>query len=155
MVPQFDQQVQDAEQIKLLVIFHYVLAGFTALMACIPIIHMVMGLAMVSGKIPMGPPSSGTGPAATDVTWMGWLFVIIGGMAVLIGWTMAILMFFAGKSLSERRRYNFVFVMACIGCLSVPLGTALGVFTIIVIQRSSVKALFENGGLRGLGSGAS
>jgi hypothetical protein len=32
--------------------------------------------------------------------------------------------------------------MACVACLSVPLGTVLGVFTIIVLMRPSVKALF-------------
>jgi hypothetical protein len=34
-------------------------------------------------------------------------------------------------------------VIAIITCLSVPLGTALGVFTLIVLARPSVKQLFE------------
>lgn len=38
---------------------------------------------------------------------------------------------------------TFVFVMACVQCANVPFGTALGVFTILVLQRPSVKALFE------------
>jgi hypothetical protein len=124
-----------------LVVFHYVLAGLMALMSCIPIIHLVMGLAMVSGKIPMGSPPTGPGPP--DMTWMGWIFVVVGALAILGGWTVAVLTFFAGKALSARRSWTFVFVMACVQCLWVPVGTALGVFTIIVLQRPSVKALFD------------
>jgi len=33
-------------------------------------------------------------------------------------------------------------VMACVECLFIPFGTILGVFTIIVLLRESVKALF-------------
>jgi hypothetical protein len=33
--------------------------------------------------------------------------------------------------------------MAAIACLFMPLGTILGVFTIIVLIRPNVKALFE------------
>jgi hypothetical protein len=35
-----------------------------------------------------------------------------------------------------------VLVAACLAIPNVPLGTALGVFAIIVLQRPSVKALF-------------
>lgn len=49
---------------------------------------------------------------------------------------------FAGRSLSRRRHYVFCLVAAGLACLSFPLGTALGVFTFMVLQRPSVKALF-------------
>jgi hypothetical protein len=32
--------------------------------------------------------------------------------------------------------------MACIECLFIPFGTILGVFTVVVLSRESVKALF-------------
>jgi hypothetical protein len=35
------------------------------------------------------------------------------------------------------------FVAACLTCVNVPLGTALGVFTIIVLNRASVKAMYH------------
>jgi hypothetical protein len=34
------------------------------------------------------------------------------------------------------------FVTACLSCMNVPIGTALGVFAILVLNRPSVKALF-------------
>ncbi|MGB6222464.1 hypothetical protein [Haloferula sp.] len=151
MVPQFDQQVKDAEQIRLLVIFHYVLAGLMAVSSCLPIIHLVIGWAIVSGKLPMPPPSSGSGAPPIDPVWMGWFFVVFAGVFILVGWAVAILVFLAGRSLSARRNWTFVFVVSCVQCLWVPLGTALGVFTLVVLQRPAVKALFGDQ-VRGGGS---
>jgi hypothetical protein len=48
-----------------------------------------------------------------------------------------------GRSLALRKRYSFVFVMACVECLFIPFGTVLGVFTIIVLSRESVRALLS------------
>jgi hypothetical protein len=39
--------------------------------------------------------------------------------------------------------------MACIICLSIPFGTVLGVFTIIVLNRPTVKARFDGQQLGG------
>jgi hypothetical protein len=39
---------------------------------------------------------------------------------------------------------GFSFILACIECLSMPFGTILGVFTIIILSKDSVKALYEN-----------
>lgn len=141
MVPQHDQGLRDAEHIRLLVVFHYVVAGLMGLTACIPILHLVMGTMLVNGAIPMGTPPSGSGPAP-DPAMLGWIFVAVASVIILAGWTLAVLVFFAGRKLSERRNWTFVFVVACVQCLWMPIGTTLGVFTIIVLQRPSVKGLF-------------
>ena len=51
-------------------------------------------------------------------------------------------MFLVGRGLAQRKRYMFCLVVACVECLFMPFGTVLGVFTIIVLSRDSVKALF-------------
>ena len=68
--------------------------------------------------------------------------------AVLLGVTIlgavfAFVLALAGRSLSRRKHYWFAFVVACIECIFVPFGTILGVFTIIVLSRQSVKTLFS------------
>jgi hypothetical protein len=137
---------RDDEHLNLLSILHYVLAGISALFSCFPIIHVAMGILFV-----VAPPSSkGGGPPPQA---FGWIFIIIGSSIILFGWTLAALIFFAGRSLSQRRRYMFCFVIACVMLLSFPFGTALGVFTIIVLQRPSVKDLFATASA--LESGAS
>ena len=53
-----------------------------------------------------------------------------------------------GRSLATRKRYRLCFVMACIELLNFPVGTILGIFTIIVLQRPGVRDLFLSDGQR-------
>jgi hypothetical protein len=46
-------------------------------------------------------------------------------------------------SLGTRRRRTLCLVTAGLTCASFPLGTALGIFTFIVLSRPTVKTLFE------------
>ncbi len=124
---------QDLEQLKLLAIFHYVAAGMAALVACIPIMHFVMGLALATGAL--GDSDPGTRPVGFGIMAFAAFFIVA-------GWTFAALVAFAGRSLQTRRRYTYCLVMAGIECIFMPVGTVLGVFTIIVLVRDSVKALF-------------
>ena len=60
----------------------------------------------------------------------------------LIGQAIAVCMILAGRFIARRKRYWFIFIMACIECALFPFGTVLGVFTIITLSRESVKTLF-------------
>jgi hypothetical protein len=68
---------------------------------------------------------------------------VLGLVLFLIGIAMAISILVAGRSLALRKRYSFAFVMACVECLFIPFGTILGVFTIVVLSRESVRGLFS------------
>jgi hypothetical protein len=46
-VPPSQQQILDNEHLRLLSIFHYVNGGILAFFACIPMIHVVLGLVMI------------------------------------------------------------------------------------------------------------
>lgn len=124
---------REEEHLNLLALFHFILGGLTAFGACIPFIHLGLGLAMVGGAFPEqnGPP-----PA------IGWLFVVFGTFAILIGWTLAILMIAAGRRLKARRSRTFCFVVAALCCTMMPFGTVLGIFTILVLSKEPVKAMF-------------
>jgi len=125
---------QDAEHLRLLSIFHYVVGGLTAFVACIPIIHLAIGLAMLLGAF----PDNDAPPAI-----VGLFFVVIAGCFILAGWSLAICLLLAGGYLKSRKHYSFCLVIAGISCMLMPFGTVLGVFTIIVLMRPSVKEMFE------------
>jgi hypothetical protein len=131
------QQILDTEHLRLLSIFHYVMASISALFACIPIIHLVLGLLMI-----VAPHVFGHG-SEQPPAFVGWLFVILGGSVILLGWTFAALIAIAGRCIARRTHYTYCFVVACLECLSIPFGTVLGVFTILVLNRTSVKGLFH------------
>jgi hypothetical protein len=134
--PPTQQQILDDEHLRLLSIFYYVKGGISALFACIPIIHVVLGLVFI-----FAPHVFGHGNDRPPA-FVGLLLVILGSFLILFGWTFAILVLIAGRCLGRRKHYTFCLVVACVEYLSVPFGTVLGVFTILVLNRQSVKELF-------------
>ena len=129
---------QDLEHLRLLSIFHYVMAGLSALMGCVPIIHMGIGLMIVFSPDTMSGGRGAAGPPPA----FGWFFIFFSGAMILFGWTLAVCSFLSARSLTRRTRYMFCIVVAGVQCLLMPVGTVLGVFTIIVLNRPSVKARF-------------
>ena len=75
--------------------------------------------------------------------FLGWILAVLGFLLFAIGIAMAICILIAGRSLALSKRYLFAMVMACIECLFIPFGTILGVFTIVVPSRESVRELFS------------
>lgn len=129
---------QDFEHLRLLSIFHYVVAGLTALFACFPIIHLVVGLVMV-----FTPDKLATSEGELPPAFIGWFFILLAGCFILTGLTLAVFMAIAGHYLSQHKHHLFCMVVAAIECIFMPFGTVLGVFTLIVLMRNSVKELFS------------
>ena len=131
-------EADDAQHLRLLAIFHYVVGGLTGLLACLPLLHVAIGLAMI-----YAPHSFSNKPGDEPPAFVGWLFAGFGSALVLTGWAFAVCVLFGGRFIAKRQRYWFVFVLACIQCAMFPFGTVLGVFTIVVLSRPSVKSLFQ------------
>jgi hypothetical protein len=135
MIQQYDL---DLQHLKALSICHYVLGGLTAVFSSIFLIHVGMGIMLITSPSTM---SGGGGPPPPP--FMGWMFLMIGSGAVLVGWTFSALVITAGRFLARRKHHLFCLIVAGVSCAWVPLGTALGVFTLIVLLRPSVKELFQ------------
>jgi hypothetical protein len=129
---------KDQEHLRLLSIFHYVYGGLLGLSACIPIVYVILGIVIASGAFPT-PPDQQAVPLLA-----GWAFILIGGLFIVVGWTIAGMTLYAGHCLARRQHYTLCFVVACIECLFIPQGTVLGIFTLLVLMRATVKPLFES-----------
>jgi hypothetical protein len=127
----------DAEHLRLLAIFHYVLGALTGLFACFPLIHVAVGAVMLVA--PEALDSHGNGPPRL----FGLFFLLIGGAFVLVGWTIAGAMIYAGRCLAKRKHHVFCILVVGMNCLMMPLGTILGVFSFIVLLRPGVKEQFD------------
>jgi hypothetical protein len=125
---------QDQQHLDLLGVFHYVVAALMALFSLFPLIHLALGVAMVTGKLEPTDPGAAI---------MGWFFIVFAAAFILCGLTMAALTALAGRYLRQRRRYTFCLVIAAIECLFMPFGTVLGVFTLIVLARNGVRDGFS------------
>jgi hypothetical protein len=71
------------------------------------------------------------------------MFALIGGAFVLCGWALAACIFAAGRAIAARKRHMFCIVVAALNCTLFPFGTALGVLSILVLSRPTVKAMFQ------------
>ena len=135
MNPQMNMN-NDRQHLKLLSIFHYIVGGILAFFFLFPLIHFTIGLLIITESISVH--SSGNLPPQAA----GYFFAVVGGLFFILGEVFAIATIVSGRFLKRRQRYWFSFVKACILCLFTPLGTILGVFTIIVLSRQSVKELY-------------
>ena len=127
---------QDEDQLRLLSIFHYVVGGMAGLFALFPIFHLVFGLVFIFA------PGEFKGNGEPPPAFLGWIFVIFAAVFITIGWVFAAFVLTAGRFLAKRRHYMFCLVMGGVESIFMPFGTILGVFTISVLMRESVKQLF-------------
>jgi hypothetical protein len=74
---------------------------------------------------------------------VGWIHTVLATVFILLGWSIAVCIVLAGRYLSRRKHYLFCLIMARSECLFFPFGTVLGVFTIMILVRESVKTLFR------------
>lgn len=100
---------QDGEHLRLLSIFHYVVGGITGLFACFPFIHLVVGIALVTGMFPVRPGQEGM-----DVIG-DWIFICVASFLILLGWTLAVAILVAGRFLTRRTHYTYCLAVGGIG----------------------------------------
>jgi hypothetical protein len=130
---------KDLEHLKLLVTFHYIAAAITAVYSSFPLIHVFIGLMFMLN--PHG--FAGDARQAFPARMFGLIFFVIGGAIVLFGWTLAAVTAYAGRCITRREKYTFCLIAAGLNCIHMPVGTILGVFTLIVLTRDSVRQLFK------------
>ena len=134
---------EDGRHLDLLADFHFVVAGIGGLCSLFPLVHVFLGIAMIQGKFP------GSQDPPEEMRFVGWPLVVIGSLVILFGLSMAGCLVYAGTCLRRRRHHTFCLVMAALACLWVPLGTILGVFTLVVLLKEGVRAEFLVGDRRG------
>jgi hypothetical protein len=129
---------EDEGHLNTLAICHFIYGGLVGLGGLFGIIYVALGLFMAAGSMGASGGAGGPPPAA-----VGGILAAIGGFITLFLWALAGCVVYSGLSLRRRRRRVFSIVVACFCCMNIPLGTALGVFTLLVLARESVKRLYE------------
>lgn len=123
---------EDEEHLRLLSVAYIVVGVLTALFGLFPLIHVGVGIGLLMG----------IGNADVEARLVGAVFAGGGLMAISLFWAVAIGMFMAAGRLRSCRDYTFCLVVAAVSCAFAPIGTVLGILTIIVLMRPSVKAAF-------------
>ena len=129
---------KQAEHLNLLAIFHYVLGGIFAFSALFPLIYFIIGIVFVIG----GNQGMFDGDEKAGIL-VGWIFLVIGIVGFLVGLIVATAVILSGTFLKKRIHYIYSMVTACVLCMFMPLGTILGIFTLVVLLDADSKTLYD------------
>jgi hypothetical protein len=143
---------QDVEHLRILSIFYYVFAGFWVIPFLYGIFYTVIGL--VFGGIFMSidaPVKPGEPKPEVVGGLIGGMFALIGLGISALSAAVAFVLYKTGRNLAGHNAYTFCVVIAVITCFMFPFGTALGVFSLVVLTRDSVKGLFQGADAGGYG----
>ncbi|MEA3210769.1 MAG: hypothetical protein QOE70_3826 [Chthoniobacter sp.] len=136
-----DQRVVDQEHLKLLAIFHYVVAGLAFAMIGFLVLHfMMMRMFFDNPEMWKDMPNP---PPHQFFAMFKWLYLIMGSFMIFY----AIGNLLSGLWIRAKKNRMFSLVMAGLNCIQIPFGTVLGVFTIVVLVRDSVRELYEGSGV--------
>lgn len=130
-------QARDASDLRLVSILMYVHAGLQGLVLLLLAAFLVFGIHHESLK-------NHAGQAARD-TAAGQAIIVVLAALIAISLAVLVLKCVAARYLTKRRGHTLCMVAAVITCLDVPIGTGIGVYALVVLQRPSVKALFGAG----------
>ena len=132
-----DSTQRDNGHLKILAIFYYIFSAISALLIILGILYLLF----VPGPIqnPNDAAEVASAQAADPIIYGVGSGLIIGG---IIG---ALLYFFTARGLATYRYRGLVILVAILSLFSFLLGTILGVFTLVVITRPSVKGRFGAG----------
>jgi hypothetical protein len=130
---------RDAEHLKILSICHYVFAGLLGLASFGPLFYVGMGVVLLNL-----PPPTRQQPGEPGPEVIGYFIIAIGLFLAVLFWGLAACLVAAGRFLRAGRNRVFCMIVAGFSCMQVPLGSVLGVFTLIVLSRPSVIELFSH-----------
>ncbi len=128
-----DQRKVDDNHLKLLSIFHFVVAGFAALGILFLIAHYTIFHFLFTNP-KMWENQKGGPPPAEIFAVFKWFYLVGALWCVAFG----VLNVLSGLFIRARKHWIFSMFVAGLNCVHIPLGTVLGVFTIIVLIRDSV-----------------
>ena len=141
---------KDLEHLKLLGIFHYIWGALSLIGGIV-----IGGYFLVIGIILMNnPPTSTSSEDSRTASMVGGILIGVGVVLFFIVVVYGILTLMAGgKYRKHQGGYWFCFILAIVTLVigGIP-GIVLGIFSLIVLSRDSVKALFRGQSLPGTGS---
>lgn len=149
MTPEERQRVLDDEHLRLLAIFHYISGGITIAFASM--FGFMMGMmALMQSFLPAraagscGKEYDCPGPTVAPVPeFLPWIFLGIFGAIFALMLAYGILEIVAGRFIARRVHRVFSLVVSIPGALFIPYGTILTIFTLVVLERGSVKELYR------------
>ncbi|MDD4148941.1 MAG: PrsW family glutamic-type intramembrane protease [Bacteroidales bacterium] len=119
--------------LETLAVLHYVMGGLKMLSSLFVLIYVLMGAGMLTGGIYDGD---------TELQILGGVFLFFGLLGFVIVIAFGIMSILTGRFLTQKKHRMFCLIISALECFNAPLGTLLGVFTIVEIEKPEIKKLF-------------
>ncbi|MBV9877424.1 MAG: hypothetical protein JO025_22035 [Verrucomicrobia bacterium] len=127
----------DVQQLNLLKLFHYIWGAFCCVWGLIGVAYVWIGESVLKHVERI--------PAKENIPLIfGQLFVTFSVIGLVLLESSGVLSLIAAGKFGSRKGYRTCFVVSIVNCILMPVGTALGVFTLAVLNRTSIKALFND-----------
>jgi len=132
------QLIVDNEHLNLLSLFHLISGIFTLVYS----VFMALYFGFVTFILNMGNKLNA---ANSDFPFefmnaIMFVFTIVLFIAIILG----VAKIFCSKFIKQKTNRVFCIVICCIECFSFPYGTLLGVLSIMVLNRNSVKEIYND-----------
>lgn len=130
---------KDESDLRTLSLFTKIYGGFCAFGG----ILMVVLVAVMAFLVPAERAASGRagGGDGAEVTI---LYLIIAVVGAIMSGAMTWLYFKSADCIKKRQSKTLIYVAAALACTNAPLGLALGIYTFVLLERPSVKAVFAS-----------
>ena len=128
------QEIVDNEHLNLLSIFYFIFGGLTIFTSFIILAYITLFSAIFTNL-----PINGSDIEEFPV---GIISLVFAGLFILV-FAYGVLLIIAGVNIRKKDKRVFSLVIGALAITSFPFGTALGVFSIIVLTRNSVIELYR------------
>ena len=128
------KEARAREQLRQLALFHYVTAVLAGLLGVFFAGYAVLGYLLYSGRLVPDDPAA---------RLPGTFAAVFGAVFCLFFLALAAVLPVAGRRLKQHRSRRFCLVVAACACVFTPVGTILGIFTILALMQEPTQALFE------------
>ena len=139
MDPTERQRVLDEEHLRLLSMFHYISGGVTLLFSTAFFLMFAIFAFMATHLPPRVSPTGQPLPQAAPPV----AFFVFFAVFLVLGIVYGVIEIFTGHCISRRKYRVFSLIASIPRLITIPYGVLLSVFTIIVLERASVKELYR------------
>jgi hypothetical protein len=137
--PEIEKTENIKKQLLVLSLLYYAVATMCLIgLATLPFMHTILNAVLTNQDL----PQQGAGPAARNLqvlqTPLNFTLVIMGILFLLS----AVLTVVTGISLFLKRHWTFCVVGSVLVCIWVPVGTGLGIWTLLLLFDQHTRSLF-------------
>lgn len=130
---------QDREHLHLLSVFHFILAGLSLVGIPFLALHYFMMIRVFLNDATWRSATNGSPPPDEFFLVLNIFYIVMGVMMVLSAVANAL----SGWYLRQWKNRMFSLIVSGLNMLAMPIGTALGIFTLVVLCRNSVRRKYD------------